>query len=160
MSRAINDQTFAAVNIYSDLVRVQGDYNLVINGTWAGTILALRRFPDDKAVGKHTAADGQATMTDRHNTLIADAMIGMYISNDTDGSFAPITDNDGNVVTGTLVGGTDNDWDTGDEYSYWYVSGTFTENDDPQFSEPEDEVDLIFLTSVWTSGTAQVRVSQ
>jgi len=163
MSNAIlkSLRNFTAVNQQSNIVKgIEGDYNFILSGTWAGTILVLRRFPDMKSLGKHSGADAQAALADKTAPFTADELIGMYVSNDTDGSFAPITDNATNSITGTLVGGTDNDWDTGDEYSLWYVAGTFTANDDPQFSEPEPDTDLIVITSVWSSGTALVRISQ
>lgn len=68
--------------------------------------------------GSHTGADDQATvMTDSTASFTVDALIGMQIYNQTDGSAAFITDNDATSVTvAALLNGTGNDWDTGDIY--------------------------------------------
>jgi hypothetical protein len=42
--------------------------------------------------------------------------VGSYVYNLTDGSRALITANTSNTVTGTLSGGSENDWDTTDVY--------------------------------------------
>ena len=68
--------------------------------------------------GTHTAAGNHATiMTDSAAAFTIDALIGWKIFNITDGSYGIITDNDATTVTvAALVGGTDNDWDTNDQY--------------------------------------------
>ena len=68
--------------------------------------------------GTHTAAGNNATvMTDSAAAFTVDALIGWKIYNITDGSYGIVTDNDGTTVTvAELVGGTDNDWDTSDQY--------------------------------------------
>lgn len=68
--------------------------------------------------GTHTAAGNHATiMTDAAADFTVDALIGWKIYNITDGSYGIVTDNDGTTVTvAALVGGTENDWDTNDEY--------------------------------------------
>ncbi len=66
--------------------------------------------------GVHDGGDGGAALSDAGSSFPVDGLIGWRIHNITDGSFADITDNDGTTVTGTLAGGTDNDWDDGDQY--------------------------------------------
>ena len=68
--------------------------------------------------GAHTGGNGQATvMTNSGAAFTVDALIGWKIYNITDGSYGIITDNDATTVTvSALVGGTDNDWDTADQY--------------------------------------------
>ena len=68
--------------------------------------------------GAHTGGDDEATvLTDSGQAWTVDALIGLQVYNSTDGSSAFITDNDATSVTvAALVGGTDNDWDTGDKY--------------------------------------------
>ena len=68
--------------------------------------------------GSHTGADDQATvLTDSTQAWTVDALIGMQVFNQTDGSSAFITDNTANTVTvAALAGGTGNDWDTDDIY--------------------------------------------
>jgi len=68
--------------------------------------------------GIHTGGDDEATvMTDSTAAFTIDALIGATIYNVTDGSSAIITDNDTTSVTvAALLGGTGNDWDTGEKY--------------------------------------------
>lgn len=67
--------------------------------------------------GEHTGANNAATLTDAYADFIASGVSpGMIIYNVTDGSSATITDRTQTTVTGTLAGGVDDDWDTGDVY--------------------------------------------
>jgi hypothetical protein len=68
--------------------------------------------------GRHTGANNQATvMTDSTKAWTVDELIGYQIFNTLDGSSGMITANTADTVTvAALAGGTDNDWDTGDEY--------------------------------------------
>lgn len=66
--------------------------------------------------GKHTGADNASTLTDSNQSWANDELIGMVITNVTDGSSATITDNTSTTITATLGGGTQNDWDVGDIY--------------------------------------------
>ena len=66
--------------------------------------------------GEHTGADGAATLTDSSADWANDELIGLTLFNKTDGSLGTVTGNDSTTVTATLTGGTDTDWDEGDEY--------------------------------------------
>ena len=66
--------------------------------------------------GRHTGANNAAILTDSTQSWTAKALIGYQVFNSLDGSSGFITDNTANTVTATLAGGTDNDWDTADEY--------------------------------------------
>lgn len=66
--------------------------------------------------GYHTAAGNWEYLVDTNQSWTADALIGKIVWNITDGSKATIEDNASTTVTGTLAGGTDNDWDTSDLY--------------------------------------------
>lgn len=67
--------------------------------------------------GAHTGANNAATLTDSTvNFLNAGVQAGMTIWNVTDGSSATITAVTATTVVGTLAGGAENDWDTGDTY--------------------------------------------
>ncbi len=66
--------------------------------------------------GSHTGVDDVAVLTDSTQAWTVDALIGLQVFNETDGSSAFITDNDATTVTGILTGGTGNDWDTDDIY--------------------------------------------
>lgn len=67
-------------------------------------------------MGWQDGGDNESLLTDGSQAWTVDALIGMQVFNQTDGSSGFITDNDGDTVTATLAGGTDNDWDDGDVY--------------------------------------------
>ena len=68
--------------------------------------------------GSHTPAGASATvLTDTNQSWTPDALIGMQVFNQTDGSSGFITDNDATTVTVTaLAGGTGNNWEQNDVY--------------------------------------------
>ena len=95
----------------------------------AGNTTSTSLMETEKAsAGTHTGANNAAVMTDSAASFIADNLIGLTIYNVTDGSSTTITDNDTTTITGILSGGTDDDWDTGDEYyiydPYYIKAGT------------------------------------
>jgi hypothetical protein len=74
------------------------------------------------ASGTHTGANNQPILTDAGASFDTDGIfVGDFVRNITDGSVARITAFTVNTITGTLQGGTDNDWDTNDAYEV--VSG-------------------------------------
>lgn len=68
----------------------------------------------------HDGANNASVLTDSGSTWAVNVLVGRIISNLTDGSSGIITANTATTITATLSGGTDNDWDTSDEY---YLSG-------------------------------------
>lgn len=72
------------------------------------------------ASGTHTGAGNAAVLTDSAANL--PNVVGCTVSNSTDSSSATITANTSTTVTGTLTGGTDNDWDASDAYSINYFT--------------------------------------
>lgn len=66
--------------------------------------------------GAHDGGNDVAILTDSGESWTTDEWVGHTIYNTTDGSRALITANTGTTITGTLYGGTDDDWDTGDNY--------------------------------------------
>jgi hypothetical protein len=66
--------------------------------------------------GAHTGANNQPVLTDVNANWMDDVLVGRVVYNLTDGSQATITGNTAHQVSGTLVGGAENDWDTGDSY--------------------------------------------
>ena len=67
--------------------------------------------------GSHTGSDDAGTLADSAATFTNDFLIGGTILNQTDGSTAIITDNTVTTVTASLGSGTDNNWDTNDNYT-------------------------------------------
>lgn len=66
--------------------------------------------------GTHTGSANAAVLTDSTKSWTVSQWVGYRIKNITDGSFAIITANTATTITGTLVGGSDNDWDASDAY--------------------------------------------
>ncbi len=63
-----------------------------------------------------TDTNNLATLLDSTKSWLTDMFVGRTITNITDGSSCAITANTTNTVTCVLSGGTDNDWDVGDNY--------------------------------------------
>ncbi|GAI75990.1 unnamed protein product, partial [marine sediment metagenome] len=104
-----------------NLREVPSSLTLTVEATYAaaatqGIKIHVRTSLTDRAVGVHTGADGAAALTDAEAHFVADELVGLMIKNLTDGSSGAITANTETGVTATLVGGTNNDWDSGDAY--------------------------------------------
>ena len=162
-----NDVTaIGAASAQTSIVELKGDFNLDISGTWAGTITILKRRPIFNAIGIQDGGDGQAAFTDSTlakpsaTLIVADELIGKYITNDTDGSIGPITDNTATVITATLAGGSQNDWDDGEGASIWDVVSTFTAKQELVGTAPEGGASYMAVFSTFSSGTAHVILSQ
>jgi hypothetical protein len=67
--------------------------------------------------GTHTGGASAAVLTDSTQSWTTDEWVGYWIKNTTDGSVALITANTATTITGTLYGGTENDWDASDAYN-------------------------------------------
>jgi hypothetical protein len=71
----------------------------------------------DTVSGSHNGADDSAILSHSTANFVVDGiLLGDTIQNTTDGSSATVTAVTATTVTGTLSGGTQNDWDTGDAY--------------------------------------------
>ena len=68
------------------------------------------------ATATHDGGNNEAILTDSGEAWTPNEWIHRLVSNITDGSAAEIADNDATTITGALSGGTDDDWDTGDNY--------------------------------------------
>lgn len=73
--------------------------------------------------GTHDGSNNASTLSDS-GAFTADRLIGATVYNTTDGSFGVVTDNTDSLVTATLAGGTDNDWDNGDAYVIIYENSS------------------------------------
>ena len=109
----------------ADLVITQGKKDGVIdkcirivNGAnlYRGNLKLRGRANSSGVEGTHDGADNAATLTDSSASWVPDQYIGEHINNVTDGSQGVVTSNTATTITATLSGGTDNDWDIGDEY--------------------------------------------
>lgn len=97
-----------------DTVSEDNSGNSYAANTWGGIQDLGKR--EILYTGAHTGSNNASVLTDASASWTSDDLIGCRIYNVTDGSSVIITDNDATTVTGTLAGGTDNDWDTSDAY--------------------------------------------
>ncbi len=70
------------------------------------------------AIGTHDGSGNAATLSDSSQSWTTNEFVGRTVVNLTDGSSGVITANTATTITATLAGGTDNDWDVGDEYNF------------------------------------------
>lgn len=86
--------------------------NVIFNGALQTDIQYEVTIP-----GTHTGSSNAVTLTDTSKAWRINALTGKVITNTTDGSTATITSNTEQTISGTLSGGTDDDWDTSDAYT-------------------------------------------
>ena len=70
--------------------------------------------------GTHDGSSGASVLNDSTQAWTTNSLVGGKIRNVTDGSTATITANTATTITGTLSGGTDNDWDASDVWELYY----------------------------------------
>ena len=78
-------------------------------------------YPDEiwtiqALIGTHDGSDDASVLTDSGADWIPGMFTGLTLYNKTDGSSGTVTGNTATTITCTLASGTDNDWDTDDEY--------------------------------------------
>lgn len=114
-------------------------FNNTLTGTWSSPSITLdnvRTFSDVSGgglcnggspwdgnepletggTGNHTGSSGSLTLIDSSQNWEVNSLVEIYVYNLVDSSKGQITANTANTVTAILSGGTDNDWDTGDQY--------------------------------------------
>jgi len=106
----LNDAT-SGINAYYPL-KSWNIFQVIIDGDHAGT---------------HDGSANAAVLSDTDAGFDVNQWVGYTITNSTDSSSATITANTKSTVTGTLSGGTDDDWDNGDSYT---IASEPTENSD------------------------------
>ena len=94
---------------------LQLDY---INGTLAAPD-NLYRLKKDTHTGSHSGSNNAATLTMASGKWFTNQLVGMTIHNTTDSSQGIITANTPTTITASLSGGTDNDWDTDDDFKIY-----------------------------------------
>lgn len=92
--------------------------NFVLNGlTIVGNRFDLLAV--NTTAGSDDTSTAAAFMTNTAAAYTANEFVGMIIENETDESYALITANTATTITGTLRGGTNNNWDSGDTYTIY-----------------------------------------
>jgi hypothetical protein len=75
------------------------------------------RYPYVRFTGTHTGSSGSVSLTDSSGDFVNSGIFaGDVVHNTTDNSSATISSRIATIISGTLTGGTDNDWDFDDEY--------------------------------------------
>lgn len=100
---------------YYDGIVNFGNVGVVVQLQQDGAVLA-DDFWNYGVGGTDDTSVNAAFLTDSGEAWTTDEWVGYVIKNTTDGSQALITANTGTTITGTLYGGTENDWDSGDAY--------------------------------------------
>jgi len=108
-------QGTGGTEVYYDGIVNFGNVGVVIQIHQNGGVLA-DDYWNYAVGGADDTSTGAAFLTDSGETWTTDQWVGYVIKNTTDGSHALITSNTGTTILGTLVGGTNNDWDSGDNY--------------------------------------------
>jgi hypothetical protein len=94
-----------------DTEHLSSNLDLLTNGTITGRTKIVTLTI---ASGVHDGDAEAAALTDSGESFTTSQFVGMTIYNITDGSSGLVTANTGTVITATLAGGTDNDWDVDD----------------------------------------------
>lgn len=150
-----------AVGDYVSKTMRKGNWNLLVLGTFVGTVKVLRRLEGYDAFATQDGGDGQALLTDSGLTgIVADQLISLWVRNRTDGSFAPITDNTTTTVTGTLIGGADDDWDDGDTADIYQEVVSYTSVQDVEVEAYANDTQYVFICSAFTSGAINLEPNQ
>jgi len=79
-------------------------------------------IPFESFQGDHDGINNATVLTDTSQNWTVNRLIGATLTNVTDGSTTIITANGATTASGVLAGGSENDWDIGDEYT---ISGTY-----------------------------------
>jgi len=126
-------EALATLDLSNVAVSFSNDMVVESSGTINGH---TKSFSLTTTEGVHDGGADAAFMTDSSESLPVDGCIGMTVYNVTDGSVAPVIDNAGTTLVGTLTGGTDNNWDDGDVWklapgplqsgSWWYINAATT----------------------------------
>jgi hypothetical protein len=115
--------TFADANgdYHTLVLTTRTPYYLSAGGTYTEIVIPAGAVP---TTGEHDGGDDKALLTDSSQSWTANEFVGLTVHNITDGSSGKITANTSTTVTATLAGGTDNNWDDGDEFEIATLSGT------------------------------------
>lgn len=107
--------------ILSDTVYADISGNTILSFGWnqtSGTFKGITLYYglDSRIItAEHDGANNVAVFTDSGESWTVNSLIGRKLTNSTDGSFGTITANTSNTITVTLGGGSENDFDTGDD---------------------------------------------
>ena len=87
--------------------------------TLAETLAAAGQyFATVEVAGSHTGSDDASFLTDENADFVNDGIqTNDFIFNTSDGSYGKVTGVTTTTITATLIGGSDNDWDTDDGYT-------------------------------------------
>lgn len=107
--------------------------------------------PTTESSGVHDGSDNASVLTDSTKSWTTDEWVGYKVKNLTDGSAAIITANTATTITGTLSGGSENDWDISDNYEVVHAPLSFNEAV-PTTSIPANDYILVPLGRLGSGG--------
>ena len=139
----------------------RGLFAIDITAGFVGTIKILKKLPKYSKFATEDGGGSAATLTDSTLDVVVNQLLNLWVSNDTDDSFGKIIANtDTTVIVAALIGGTDDDWDDGDEASIWVEVASYDAVQVLEGDSFADDEEYIALMSAWTSGAANVEFNQ
>jgi len=115
-------------DLYNGVTEIKRTFDsLQMWNTYQDTgILPLTYYDEDELTGTATGFTGAPELNDSTQNWTADEHIGRTLKNLSDRSSTTVTDNTNTNLTGTLTGGTNNFWTTGDMYEIVYDESILT----------------------------------
>ena len=114
---AYSEESTHSQGIWSDNNQVLVEENFLYHNGW--NIQSDPTFySHSQSSGTHTAGTSSTTLTDNTKTWTATNLVGAVLDNDTTGASGVVTANTATTMTVTLTGGSRQDWQNGDEYSF------------------------------------------
>jgi len=108
---------FGNLSYENDIViRNTESARFIFEGTLDGSSSNSPIITDGDDAGSHSGSDNAAVLTDSTKGWTVNEWVGGTIGNVNDGSTGTITANTATTITAVLSGGTEDDWDTGDDY--------------------------------------------
>lgn len=156
------EASLTAVHIFSGEIPIEGKFNVLVAGTFDGTMSLQKRHVSDVPIeGAATATTTDKLVDSTKDFLALGVSAGDWVHNITDDTHAMISAVDSATtlsISGDIMA---------DEEEYiierWWnlpTSGAFTAPADKQLEEVEGGVKYRIGCTAYTSGTAFVRVSK
>lgn len=90
--------------------------HIIPTTSWTGNFYRFEKYDKND---QHDGSNNASVLTNNSAKWFVNELVGMTIKNTTDSSSGTIISNTNTTVTATLTGGTDNDWDTNDNYQIY-----------------------------------------
>jgi hypothetical protein len=156
------EASLTAANIFSDAIPIEGKFNVLVTGTFVGTMSLQKKHVSDIPIeGVATATTTDKLVDSTKDFTALGVRAGDWVHNTTDGTYAMVSA----VDSATTLSISGNVMASGEEYiiERWWdlmTSGQFTAPADKQLEECEGGVKYRIGCTAYTSGTAIVRISK